>query len=51
MNVERDENGDTGTTSYTYEKETAGLVLGLSIDKIDDNGFVTMNVNLSLIHI
>ena len=48
VNVERDENGDTGTTSYTYEKETAGLVLGLSIDKIDDNGFVTMNVNPSI---
>ena len=48
VNVERDENGDTGTTSYTYEKETAGLILGLSIDKIDDNGFVTMNVNPSI---
>ena len=48
VNVERDENGDTGTTSYTYKKEAAGLVLGLSIDKIDDNGFVTMNVNPSI---
>ena len=48
VNVERDENGDTGTTSYTYEKETAGLVLELSVDKIDDNGFVTMNVNPSI---
>ena len=48
MNVERDENGDTGTTSYAYEKETAGLVLGLSVDKTDDNGFVTMNVNPSI---
>ena len=48
MNVERDENGDTGTTSYTYEKETAGLTLELDVDKIDDNGFVTMNVNPSV---
>ena len=28
LNVERDENGDTGATSYAYEKETAGLALG-----------------------
>ena len=48
VNVERDENGDTGTTSYTYEKETAGLTLELDVDKIDDNGFVTMNVNPSV---
>ena len=48
VNVERDENGDTGTTSYTYEKETAGLTLELNVDKIDDNGFVTMNVNPSI---
>ena len=48
VNVERDENGDTGTTSYTYEKEAAGLTLELNVDKIDDNGFVTMNVNPSI---
>ena len=48
VNVERDENGDTGTTTYTYEKETAGLSLGLNVDKIDDNGFVTLNVNPSV---
>ena len=48
VNVERDENGDTGTTTYTYEKETAGLSLDLNVDKIDDNGFVTLNVNPSV---
>ena len=48
VNVERDENGDTGTTTYTFEKKTAGLSLELSVDKIDDNGFVTMNVNPSI---
>lgn len=48
VNVERDENGDTGTTSYTYEKETAGLTLEVDVDKIDDNGFITMNVNPSV---
>ena len=48
VNVERDENGDTGTTTYTYEKETAGLALELNVDKVDDNGFITMNVNPSI---
>ena len=48
VNVERDENGDTGTTTYTYEKETAGLTLEVDVDKIDDNGFITMNVNPSV---
>ena len=31
------------------EKETAGLVLELNVSKIDDNGFVTMDVNPSVI--
>ena len=48
VNVERDENGDTGTTSYTYEKATSGLTLEVNVDKIDDNGFITMNVNPSI---
>ena len=48
VNVERDENGDTGTTSYTFEKETAGLTLAVDVDKIDDNGFITMNINPSV---
>ena len=48
VNVERDENGDTATTTYTFEKETAGLTLELNVDKIDDNGFVTLNVNPSI---
>ena len=48
VNVEQNENGDTGTTTYTYEKKTAGLTLELDVDKIDDNGFVTMQVNPSV---
>ncbi len=48
VNVERDENGDTGTTSYTYEKATSGLTLEVNVDKIDDNGFITLNVNPSI---
>ena len=28
----------------TYEKETAGLTLTVTVEKIDDNGFVSMNI-------
>lgn len=28
----------------SYEKETAGLTLTVGVDRIDDNGFVTMNI-------
>ena len=48
VNVSQNENGDTGTTTYTYEKETAGLTLELDVSKIDDNGFITMDVNPSV---
>ena len=48
VNVDRDENGDTGITSYTYEKENAGLTFEVNVDKIDDNGFITMNLNPSI---
>ena len=48
VNITRNDNGDTGTTSFTFEKETAGLVLELNVSKIDDNGFVTMDVNPSV---
>ncbi len=48
VNVYRDENGDTGTTSYTYEKENAGLTFEVNVDKIDDNGFITMNLYPSI---
>ena len=45
VNVEANENNNTGTSTYTYEKETAGLTLSVKVDKIDDNGFVTMNID------
>ena len=48
INVEQDVNNDTGTTTYSYEKESSGLTLEVAVDKIDDNGFVTMNVNPSV---
>ena len=34
-----------GTTEFTFTRENAGLVLDLKVSKIDDNGFVTMEVN------
>ena len=34
-----------GTTEFTFSRENAGLELTLKVSKIDDNGFVTMNVN------
>ena len=34
-----------GTTEFTFTRETAGLELALKVSKIDDNGFVTMEVN------
>ena len=48
VNVTQSENGDSGTTNYTYEKKTAGLTLEVDVDKIDDNGFITMTVNPSV---
>ena len=48
VNVTQSENGESGTTNYTYEKKTAGLTLEVDVDKIDDNGFITMTVNPSV---
>jgi len=48
VNIKQNQNKDTGVTTYTYEKEMAGLALELGIDNIDDNGFITMNVNPSV---
>ena len=48
INVEQNVNNDTGTTTYTYEKENSGLTLEVAVDKIDDNGFITMKVNPSI---
>ena len=45
VNVEKNENDNNSNTTFTYEKETAGLTLSVLVDKIDDNGFVTMNIN------
>ena len=34
-----------GSTEFVFTRENAGLELGLKVSKIDDNGFVTMQVN------
>ena len=33
-----------GSTEFTFTRENAGLELGLKVSKIDDNGFVSMEV-------
>ena len=38
----------TGQTSCEPVKETAGLQVDVSVERIDDNGFVTMKVNPTL---
>ncbi|MEG4112967.1 MULTISPECIES: AMIN domain-containing protein [unclassified Microcoleus] len=37
--------GNTTTTTVTAVKDRAGLQLGVAIDRIDDNGFVSLRVN------
>ena len=36
------------STTLSYEREVAGLEMGVSVDKIDDNGFVTLSLNPSV---
>ena len=37
-----------GSTQFANTRENAGLTLEVNVDKIDDNGFVTMNVSPSI---
>ncbi|MBD0327908.1 MAG: general secretion pathway protein GspD, partial [Pyrinomonadaceae bacterium] len=37
--------GNTSTTTTTAVKALAGLQLGVAIDRVDDNGFVSLRVN------
>lgn len=37
--------GNTSNTTVTVVKDKAGLQLGVAIDRIDDNGFVSLRVN------
>ena len=47
-NVTESTSNTGGSTNFTYEKETAGLTMGVAVDKIDDNGFVTLTLNPSV---
>jgi type IV pilus assembly protein PilQ len=47
----KNETNTTGTTTtqvYTVEKENVGLTLSVKIDRIDDNGFVSLSVSPSV---
>ena len=37
--------GNTTTTTVTAVKDRAGLQLGVAVDRVDDNGFVSLRVN------
>ena len=37
--------GNTSTTTTTAVKDRAGLQLGVAVDRVDDNGFVSLRVN------
>jgi type IV pilus assembly protein PilQ len=37
--------GNTSTTTVTAVKDKAGLQLGVAIDRVDDNGFISLRVN------
>ena len=41
---ERDKDGNVTDETVRYVKDTAGLTLTVGVDKIDDNGFVSMSV-------
>ena len=44
-NVKETQSLTGGASNFTYEKELAGVEMGVSVDKIDDNGFVTLSLN------
>lgn len=45
INTEVDTQGDTATRTITPVLEDVGLTLNVVIDRIDDNGFITLRVN------
>ena len=45
---ETTQTNNTTTVSTTVEKERAGLILGVQVDRIDDNGFISLSVSPSL---
>lgn len=48
VEIERDVTDVGISTTLTITKEKAGLILGISVDRIDDNGFITLSVSPSI---
>jgi len=46
--VNQTNSGGAVTTTVTTEKGTVGLILQVQVNRIDDNGFITLNVNPSV---
>jgi type IV pilus assembly protein PilQ len=45
LKIENQSSGNTTTRSITIEKQEAGLLLDIDMERIDDNGFISMRVN------
>lgn len=45
VKVETTGSGDSATVTVTTEKANAGVTLNVEVDRIDDNGFITLAVN------
>lgn len=48
INIERETTSGGQNTTVTFEKEDAGLNLAIQVDRIDDNGFISMSVSPNL---
>ncbi|HEY9851437.1 MAG TPA: AMIN domain-containing protein [Leptolyngbyaceae cyanobacterium] len=46
--VQQQGTGDNATFTVQTQKDTVGLVLQVQVNRIDDNGFVTLNINPSV---
>jgi type IV pilus assembly protein PilQ len=45
LKIENQTSGNTTTRSITIEKQEAGLQLDIDVERIDDNGFMSLRVN------
>ncbi len=48
VNIDRETSSGGQNTTVTFEKEDAGLNLAIQVDRIDDNGFISMSVSPNL---
>jgi len=48
VNIDRETTSGALNTTVTFEKEDAGLNLAIQVDRIDDNGFISMSVSPSI---